>query len=410
MPAVLPNTTTTDNYPTTGGAQVGAQDIFQSGFFIVANNPVFGRYLHGQRGQQDESPDIYMPPGTYPLQSGDRDPLGGIRFKSAVVGSPAQVFGVLFYPGEAQLISSAEFNASIAPGGGVSTITLAPIQLVAIANAIDIESRLLAADAQPAWRIVGDGHIQWGPGGATVLDTNLYRSAAGILKTDGQFQSVGGILAAQGTALQIALGFDVLGGGQPQIYFGNALDTNLYRSGGGVVATDGRLRTSDASVGFHYFPLAATGYAFYSQISGENQPRWRMNHSGIMEWGIGGATAPDTTFYRSAANTLKTDGALVVGFASGGALAIQIPSTNVPGMTLGGDTVLYRSAAGVLKTDGSLQVASMTLPGASAGGWVCIGNTGGAPGTPTGGGILYANAGALVWKGSAGTLTVIASA
>lgn len=123
MPAVLPNTPTTDNYPSptqSGGAQIGLQDIFESGFFVVANAAVFGQYFHGERGQSDNSPDIYMPPGTYPLTATDRDPLGGIRFRSAVVGVPAQVFGVLYYKDEAKLLSSAEFTATVTPSGGIT--------------------------------------------------------------------------------------------------------------------------------------------------------------------------------------------------------------------------------------------------------------------------------------------------
>lgn len=40
------------------------------------------------------------------------------------------------------------------------------------------------------------GTINWGPGGATAVDTNLYRSAAGILKTDDIFQAVGGVVTS----------------------------------------------------------------------------------------------------------------------------------------------------------------------------------------------------------------------
>lgn len=120
MPAVLPNTTTTDAYPVTGGAQLGLGDIFGSGFFVVANAAVFGEYFHGLRGQATPSDEIYLPPGTYPLTGTPKDPLGGIRFRSAVIGVPAQVFGVLYYPDEASLLASSEFTAAVAPNGGIS--------------------------------------------------------------------------------------------------------------------------------------------------------------------------------------------------------------------------------------------------------------------------------------------------
>lgn len=122
MPRVLPNTTTTDNYPGLGqgGAQIGLGDVFGTGFFVVANNAAFAQYFHGANAQQDSSGDIYLPPGTYPLQGTAKDPLGGIKFKSANTGRPAQVFGVLYYPDEAQLLASAEFTASVSSTGVVT--------------------------------------------------------------------------------------------------------------------------------------------------------------------------------------------------------------------------------------------------------------------------------------------------
>lgn len=122
MPRVLPNTTTADTYPGLGqgGAQIGIGDIFGTGFFVVANQAVFCQYFHGANAQQDNSSDIYLPPGTYPLQGTDKDPLGGIKFKSANIGKPAQVFGVFYYPDEAQLLASAEFTANVSPNGSVT--------------------------------------------------------------------------------------------------------------------------------------------------------------------------------------------------------------------------------------------------------------------------------------------------
>src|SRR5262245_7521103 len=39
-----------------------------------------------------------------------------------------------------------------------------------------------------------NGKHSWGPGGSTAPDTNLYRSAAGILKTDGRLDVAAGML------------------------------------------------------------------------------------------------------------------------------------------------------------------------------------------------------------------------
>lgn len=80
------------------------------------------------------------------------------------------------------------------------------------------------------------------------------------------------------------------------------------------------------------------------------------------------------------------------------------------------DTFLYRNAVGQLKTDGELHVAANLRVGAGgmgggAGGVAGIGNAATAPSTnPASGGVLYAEGGALKWRGSSGTVTTIAPA
>jgi hypothetical protein len=79
------------------------------------------------------------------------------------------------------------------------------------------------------------------------------------------------------------------------------------------------------------------------------------------------------------------------------------------------DTNLYRSAADVLKTDDSFHVGvNLRLNTTSLGagtGVVALANASVAPSTnPTGGGVMYAEGGALKWRGSSGTVTTIAAA
>lgn len=79
------------------------------------------------------------------------------------------------------------------------------------------------------------------------------------------------------------------------------------------------------------------------------------------------------------------------------------------------DTNLYRSSAGVVKTDQSLHVTknlrinTTSLGGGS--GVIAIANATTVPSTPpTGGGVLYVENGALMYRGSSGTVTTIAPA
>lgn len=124
MPAILPNTPTANAYPTSnqsGGCQLGLNDVFETGYFVVANAAAFAQYQHGVQGQQDFSPDIFLPPATYPLVGSDKDPLGGIRFKSAVPGTPAQVFGVFYKKDESALLAGSEFAATVSSSGGITS-------------------------------------------------------------------------------------------------------------------------------------------------------------------------------------------------------------------------------------------------------------------------------------------------
>ena len=58
--------------------------------------------------------------------------------------------------------------------------------------------------------------------------------------------------------------------------------------------------------------------------------------------------------------------------------------------------------------DGNLLFNGTSDPGGI--GNIYIGNTGSVPGTPSGGGVLYVQSGALKFKGSSGTITTIANA
>jgi hypothetical protein len=70
-------------------------------------------------------------------------------------------------------------------------------------------------------------------------DTTLYRSAAAILSTDGAFYATSYVAAQRGTANQVFVGAKASGTPAAGILFGSAFDTNIYRSAAGVVTTDG---------------------------------------------------------------------------------------------------------------------------------------------------------------------------
>jgi hypothetical protein len=67
-----------------------------------------------------------------------------------------------------------------------------------VANAHILRSRV-TTEANPRLTVDADGRMQWGAGGASAPDTNLYRNAANELKTDDAFSVVGN-LTVTGTA------------------------------------------------------------------------------------------------------------------------------------------------------------------------------------------------------------------
>jgi hypothetical protein len=78
-----------------------------------------------------------------------------------------------------------------------------------------VASAIVAADTFDRFRITADGGLAWGPGNLT-RDTNLYRSGAGALQTDGFFamgsgQSSGQFSVFGGTAQALRVG--TAGGG-----------------------------------------------------------------------------------------------------------------------------------------------------------------------------------------------------
>jgi len=220
----------------------------------------------------------------------------------------------------------------------------------------------------------GGGKLLFG----SALDTNLYRSAASTLKTDGALFTGSQVWAMQGTANQVVLGSNV-SGLSPGIAFGNPVDTNLYRSAAGQLSTSGDLKVrsggpaqiflmdngsgastiyfGSAQADYLYHPAAGTlntncTFQVASLTSNGNVVANNAAAGQIMMYSDGKlyfGTANDTSLYRSAAQSLKTDGHLYLGlnlFLANNASAIYFGSAN--------DTNLYRVAASQLKTDGHL--------------------------------------------------------
>jgi hypothetical protein len=254
---------------------------------------------------------------------------------------------------------------------------------VVVAATRIVANKLAGADAQPSFRVLGDGKHEWGQGGANALDTNLYRATPdgglSLLQTDGHFWAGGSLIAARGGSNQVRLGYTI-----PGIHFGSANDTNLRRVSAGILQTDGELRAQHLNVsGRVYFDQTLYDTSLYRSAAGTLKTDGVFEAVGnIRAKGgsavqvfagdvTGGGTLPGIIFgntgfdalYRSAAGNLKTDGAFLVGgnIQMVGAGELFLDPGNASKKIYWGsafDTNLYRSSAGVLRTDGSLIVTN----------------------------------------------------
>lgn len=288
----------------------------------------------------------------------------------------------------------------------------------------------LGTDTVDRFTVDASGKQQWG-GGAVATDTNLYRSGAASLHTDGGFVAGGSITISTGslfinggtgnilarnatgsntvilatrasTDTQDRFQFD--SSGKMQWGSGASVpDINLYRGQTGKLRTDGEIQAknslSGAACGFSYVPATAAGNAFRSIADVDVNPRFVIDYSGKTQWGDG-TSAVDTNLYRIGASSLKTDGHLTVGAnllgrgaTSQVVLDSQNSSTNTvfaarvsgdaysrvairtDGLIRFGtgavdlDTNLYRSGASQLKTDNEFIAAGPITTLNSAGGF-----------------------------------------
>jgi hypothetical protein len=245
-----------------------------------------------------------------------------------------------------------------------------------------ISNKFAAPDTQPAWRVLGSGKMEFGPGGSSAVDTNLYRhvTLAGTLKTDGRFQ-LGGVdpvttsrlsVVGEGPLNSIEFGHSNAAGyrstiganvssGAPWIAFHAEAGTNVnsFKTRG----IPGSVFGSDLAGGwsFRNIPTASADNQLGTEV-------FRIRNDGLLYIGAGA----DTTLYRFGAGILKTDGSCI--FQTGLYAGNYVSSWPLYIMSDGklnwsNDTNLYRLQTGVLKTDGTIQANIFT----AYGGYVYLG-------------------------------------
>lgn len=149
----------------------------------------------------------------------------------------------------------------------------------------------VTGDAATRFVAYADGKHEWGDGTNT-RDANLYRSAAGVLKTDQALQAA--------TALGIGQAPPATGAG-----ITTAADTAAWTSTNTTVAGN----TGQPHLAA--FSATATSLFTTSRVTGDSSSRFAAQVDGKMAWGSGSATR-DANLYRAAAGVIATDNNLDV--------------------------------------------------------------------------------------------------
>src|SRR5215472_11138455 len=102
-----------------------------------------------------------------------------------------------------------------------------------------ISNKLVSTDANPVWQVMGDGRMNFGARGVSATDALLMRQQAGALRFNATHLFVDG---------QIVVDWDSNG---DKMWFSGAYDTNLYRNAAGQLKTDGGFYAVGPS-GFHW--------------------------------------------------------------------------------------------------------------------------------------------------------------
>lgn len=207
----------------------------------------------------------------------------------------------------------------------------------------------VAADSQYRIAVKASGNLELGSGGGA-RDVTLYRSAAGILNSTGQFASdsatpsaashltrkdyVDGLDAANVklTGTQTVAGAKTFSGAG---IFSSTLTVTSTATMNGQTVVNDLVKSTRA---------AASDSAYESRVTSDANARWFSQSDGKNWWGPGNA-AVDTNLYRSAADTLKTDDNFVVG----GNLTItgDIINTRQPKMQRAQESFVFSASSSV---------------------------------------------------------------
>lgn len=194
---------TTDPYgntlPNSATLGIASTGTFQAGNTIINR---FGEYGYGGAPSSSNLNSSWTPGGnTDPFGNGGLEGFvhydsfsgnwlatavqsGGVAwFRAASIAGPWSQVAKLTtaFTGSADILSTLS---------GIQAFGKFTSSVNSVATAF---AALLTTDTTNRYQVDSNGKIQWGPGGVVAVDTDLYRSAAGVLTTDGSL-GVGNLL------------------------------------------------------------------------------------------------------------------------------------------------------------------------------------------------------------------------
>jgi hypothetical protein len=275
---------------------------------------------------------------------------------------------------------TAQFGVGVAPGTQrahivsvvdevglqVEQVTATGTNAAMLVNVFDNTMTALAVrvsgDTSSRLVIKSSGQIEWGPGGSTARDVNLYRSNVGTVNVSGQLWIDTTAPTAAGHVTRkdyVDNNFDSLTGNQTISGVKTFTSAPILQAG------------------------AAATIVGNARVTGDTVSRLTVGADGKLSWGAGGSTATDVTLSRISAGLLNVGGGLQTQNATGTAATATSFASNITGDTFDRlriygdgkhewgtgaatrDTNLYRSGVGILKTDTALVVAGQLTVGSS---------------------------------------------
>jgi hypothetical protein len=273
-----------------------------------------------------------------------------------------------------------------------------------------LDNRLTSSDTNPNFRITGDGKIQWGAGAGSALDTNLYRNAADVLKTDDALvgattiDAIGGFKvngtagstvncsAGQYYAAQNVSGGIVTGGTCTTTSGAVTLD-NAYANGNTITTTNARnlsVTLADTTTDANFITNIATGSTSAFKVQNNGTDVLSIGSAGQLSLPVTGSNGGiqfggGPKLYTNGTVNLETDQNILArkditaNFGGAGEAALTTVSGS-GGLVFNSDTNVYRSAANTLKTDDKLVAGAtssakdqITIPDTTAGAGITLG-------------------------------------